>query len=261
MTTETLGTWRKPPLAYVVAELVISPHYSLQAATPKLQDALRVTYPRTVEGQELVIDSNPHPVQHPIWRLMSADQRQGVQIGTRAISLHVTSYVHSKDFISRWAEVLDVVGAANLGIFVERAGLRYVDLIVPSDGHVPNDYLAPGLQGIVLEGTTTQAAMWAATFAVDGNMVNARTAAPAPEGIVLPPNFNALPLQKPKVMLEGENRLRNRDPIGFIDTDCLKEVQSVFDASALVGLYTTLQKLASKTFRTLISEMAQEEWL
>ena len=38
MNTTTLGTWRKPPLAYVVAELVISPYYSLAAKVPGLQD-------------------------------------------------------------------------------------------------------------------------------------------------------------------------------------------------------------------------------
>ena len=53
MTTTTLGTWRKPPLAYVVAELVISPYYSMAAKVPGLQDWLRSTFPKTVEGQEL----------------------------------------------------------------------------------------------------------------------------------------------------------------------------------------------------------------
>ncbi|MGH9959316.1 MAG: hypothetical protein ACREBC_19695, partial [Pyrinomonadaceae bacterium] len=77
MTIATLGTWRNPPLAYVVAELVISPYYSLRAAIPKLQDTLRAVYPRTVEGQEVVIEGNTPPEPLPIWRLMSTDQQQG----------------------------------------------------------------------------------------------------------------------------------------------------------------------------------------
>lgn len=261
MTTATLGSWRNPPLAYVVAELVISPYYSLQTAIPKLQDALRATYPRTIEGQELVIDGNTPPTPHPIWRLISADQRQGVQLGTRAISLHVTSYLDSTDFFSRWAEVLDAVEGAKLGAFVERAGLRYVDLIVPSDGHVPSDYLASGLQGIAPDGAIAQGAFWSANFAIDGSAINARTAAPAPGNVLLPPNFNALPLQKPNVMLDAEKRVGEHNAIGFIDTDCLEDVQQPFDAHELIDVYTAMQKLTSKTFKALISELARQEWL
>ena len=134
MNTATLGTWRNPPLAYVVAELVISPYYSMSGAVPALQDKLRSAYPRTVEAQELVVDG-AKPSAQPLWRMLSANQMHGVQLGTRAISLHATSYLHSNDFLSRWADILDAIGNANLGAFVERAGLRYVDLIVPSEGH------------------------------------------------------------------------------------------------------------------------------
>ena len=56
MTNTALGTWRRPPLAYVVAELVISPYYSMAAKVPGLQDRLRSAFPRTIEANELVID-------------------------------------------------------------------------------------------------------------------------------------------------------------------------------------------------------------
>lgn len=261
----TLGTWRNPPLAYVVAELVISPYYSLQAKLPALQDALRETYPRTLEAQELVIDNGPSPappLPQPIWRLLSSDQGQGVQLGTRAISLHATRYLDSKDFLSRWAEVLDAVAAAKLGAYVERAGLRFVDLIVPSEGHAPSDYLASGLQGITVNGLRPQAAMWVGNYATgDGMVVNAKTGAPSPGGMLLPPDFNALPLQKPKVMIAAEKELREEKPIGFIDTDCLREVQGVFNARQLSEVFAALQKATSKTFKALISDLARKEWV
>ncbi|MGH9906850.1 MAG: hypothetical protein ACRD8U_14860, partial [Pyrinomonadaceae bacterium] len=95
----------------------------------------------------------------------------------------------------------------------------------------------------------------------DGSVVNARAAAPAPEGVLLPPNFNALPLQKPNVMLEGEKCLRNHRPVGFIDTDCLREIKKVFEAGELVGTFGAMQKLTSKTFQALISNVARKEWL
>jgi uncharacterized protein (TIGR04255 family) len=191
---------------------------------------------------------------------MSADQTQGLQFGTRAISLHATSYVDSKDFLGRWAAVLDVIDAANLGAFVERAGLRYIDLIVPSSERTPAEYLDRGLRGVVPSGAVSVGSMWAAEFQIDGVSVNLRAAAPAPPGLLFPPDFNALPLTKPSILVEAEKRLKEQKPIGFIDTDCLKDVRRLFGASDLVGVYSDMQKKVSQTFTTALSPEALEEW-
>lgn len=261
MTTTALGTWRKPPLVYVVAELVISPYYSLAGKIPGLQDRLRSSFPRTLEAKEIVVVDGAKPTAQTLWQLMSADQRHGVQLATRAISLHATSYLHSGDFLGRWAEVLDAIQEADLGAFVERAGLRYVDLIVPGAGRTPSEYLAEGLTGVALEGARCTGSMWAAAFQFDGSVVNLRAGAPSPQGMLLPPDFNALPLGKPDVMLEAEGRLKSDAPIGFVDTDCVREIRKVFDAHDLPNTYKDMQKLTSKTFKRALSDLARKEWM
>jgi uncharacterized protein (TIGR04255 family) len=261
MTTTALGTWRNPPLAYVVAELIISPYYSISAAISRLQDTLRSTYPRTVEGQELVIDGAPQPTTQPLWQLISEDQGRAVQLGTRALSLHATLYADSRDFLDRWAEVLKAVTEAKLQPFVERAGLRYVDLVVPTEGRQPTDYLASGLRGVVPPEATARGAIWASSFTFDRCQVSARIGAPSPEGILLPPNFNAVALRKPVVMVEAEKRLAAKEQIGFIDTDCQAQVQRNLVASDILKLYSMMQQRTSKTFRSLLSETAIKEWM
>lgn len=260
MPTTTLGTWRKPPLAYVVAELVISPYYSMATKVPGLQDRLRSSFPKTVEGQELFVDG-AKPSAQPIWQLISADQKHGVQLGTRSISLHATSYVNSADLLTRWADVLDAIHEADLGAFVERAGLRYVDLILPSGDRSPAEYLAQQLQGIAPDGAMQTGSLWAAAFLFDGATVNLRAGAPAPAGMLLPPNFNAMPLHKPQVMVDCEKRVKDEKAIGFIDTDCLRDINQVFDAAQLVGIYTDMQKLTSRTFKAALSATANREWM
>lgn len=260
MTNTALGTWRRPPLVYVVAELVISPYYSMAAKVPGLQDHLRASFPRTIEAKELIVDG-AKPSAQPLWQLMSVDKKHGVQLGTRSISLHATSYAQSSDFLGRWAEVLDAIQVAELSAFVERAGLRYIDLVVPAEGRSPADYLAPGLKGIEPEGARLTGSMWASAFQFAGGVVNLRAAAPAPQGLLLPPDFNALPLNKPAVMLDAEKRLKDEETIGFVDTDCLKDIGKVFDAGELLGAYTEMQKLASKTFKAALSDIAKEEWM
>ena len=260
MNATTLGTWRRPPLAYVVAELVISPYYSMAAKVPGLQDRLRSIFPKTIEAQEIVVDG-AKPSAQPLWQLVAADQKRGVQLGSRSISLHATSYVNSADLMSRWADVLDAIHEAELGAFVERAGLRYVDLIVPSSDRSPADYVAPQLQGITPAGARPTGSMWAAAFLFDGSTVNLRAGAPAPAGLLLPPNFNAMPLHKPQLMVDAEKHLKEEKAIGFIDTDCLRDVNKVFDAAELVGIYTDMQKLTSKTFKAALSDAAKKEWM
>ena len=260
MNAATLGTWRNPPLAYVVAELIISPYYSMSNAVPGLQDRLRQDYPRTVEAQEIVIDGNK-PAAQPLWRLISADQKHAVQLGTRTISLHATDYMDSTDFLGRWAVVLQAIGEANLGAFVERAGLRYIDLVVPSTSHVPADYLDDRLQGLTPEGSISTGSMWISVFQFEGAVVNLKTAAPSPQGMVLPPDFNALPLEKPKVMQDAEVSLKAERPIGFIDTDCVHDIQRSFDAAELATFFTKMQKLTSRTFKAAASSFAKGEWM
>lgn len=261
MTTAALGTWRNPPLAYVVAELIISPYYSMSATIPRLQDALRSAYPRTVEGQEIVIDGPGPPSPQPLWQLMSEDQGRAVQFGVRALSLHATLYVDSRDFLARWGEVLEAVTEAKLKPYVERAGLRYVDLVVPAAGRRPNDYLASGLQGVVPPEANVGGAIWASTFTFDGCQVSARVGAPSPDGVLLPPNFNPVQLRKPAVMVEAEKCIAEKGQIGFVDTDCQAQVQRVFLADDVLNLYSMMQQRTSKTFRSLLSKIATKEWM
>lgn len=261
MSSAGLGTWRHPPLAYVVAELAISPHYSLKSFIAPLQDVLREDFPRTIEGQELVIDVASPPAAQPVWRLLSADQRRGVHIGCRGLSLHATEYTDSVDFLERWGKVLSAIEACKLGAFVERAGLRYLDLIVPSEGHEPKDYLIENLHGLQPPpGAVVQNSLWGTAIQVDGFLVQARIAAPSPAGTMFAPNFNALPLQKPHVMEEAEKRMAAKGLVGFIDTDCVREVQQLVSAADMRALYKELHARVAAIFRSVLSKLATDEW-
>jgi hypothetical protein len=132
---------------------------------------------------------------------------------------------------------------------------------VPSDGHAPGDYLVNSLQGIVPEGAQCIGSMWAAVFQFDGSIVNLRAGAPSPQGILLPPDFSALPLAKPAVMMQAEARLKANQPIGFADTDCIREIGQVFGADALLAHYKSMQKLTSTTFKAVMSSLVQKEWM
>lgn len=256
-----MGTWKNPPLAYVVAEIAISPYYEIKAALPKLQSALRADYPRTIEGIELQLSPNQAPETRPIWRLISAEQTRGVQLGMQSISLHATAYSTSDDFLERLGRLLAVVSGADLGVFVERAGLRYIDFILPAQSRAPQDYIVEGARGIsVPDGGKVASCITACNFRKDDCVVQVRVAAPAPAGMIFPPEFQPMPLKKSSALASAERESSRSNPIGFIDTDCICELSELFERDRLAKVFKKLHTHASETFKSLVSPMAKEEW-
>lgn len=256
-----LGSWRNPPLAYVVAELRISPYYTVKELIPKFQSALRDPFPRTVEGSELVFDASSPPASQPVWQLMSADITRAVYISTRSIALHATAYVDFQDFQERWGQVLAAAHAVGLNAFIERAGLRYLDLIVPTADSRPEDYLIERLRGVPsTDGARVQASAWTATLSMERSGLQANIAAPSPEGMLFAPNFNALQLRRPQVMVEAEKRVKEKLPIGFVDTDAWCNLGQVLQPEPVLQLYGELHDQVSSLFVSLLSERAKGEW-
>lgn len=263
MGNDALGTWRKPPLAYVVAELVISPYYQLAKYIGSIQQALRGQYPRTIEGTEISLlpDPQSRPEPHQVWRLIAEDQRRGVHIAPRAISLHTTRYVNSSEFLTAWDHVLGVIEESDLKPFVERIGLRYMDLIVPEGSDQPSDYVQAGARGVVLyENSMLQQNVWVASYLVEGFNVNARVGAPSPVGMSMPPNLEALPIHKPEVWLSAEKRVTEGKPVGFIDIDAMLSVAKVFVSTDLSVNFRKLREKVAQAFQRLISDKARKEW-
>jgi uncharacterized protein (TIGR04255 family) len=255
-----LGVWRNPPLAYVVAELVISPYYKLAEHVAELQEALRTEYPRTIESQTLLVEASKAADVQGVWHFLSADQNRGVLLGREVIALHATAYSDSDDFVSRWERVLLAVQSSGLKPFAIRAGLRYVDLIVPTRDNGPAAYLVESLRGVSPTGAVNMGSVWAAGFQQDGHQINLRIGAPSPSGVVLPPNFNALPLKKPEVMQRAEEHVKRGAPIGFIDTDCLREINEELQVTEVKDAYKAMQRQTFSVFKSALSDTAMEEW-
>lgn len=260
-----MGKWPNPPLAYVVAEAVISPHYSITQFIPVIQQALRQVYPRTIDGADVTIDftgASPTQNSQPVWDLLAADGGRGVHISSRVISLHATQYIDFPQFNAHLTEVLKAIEGSGLSPFVERLGLRYIDYILPSEGHETREYLVPTLHGVSPPGISESphSNMWVSTFPFETCTVNARIAAPLPKGQFMPHNFVALPLAKPKTMLEAEERAKKESPIGIIDTDCTQLIGLPFNASGLESKFLKMHEHVSKTFKSFMSSLALGEW-
>jgi uncharacterized protein (TIGR04255 family) len=271
--TRKLGTWHKPPLVYVVAELAIAPHYGIAESIAALQRELRAEYPRTQELAEFSLPpvafvgggqmqaTSPAQMPQPAWHMLNQENTRGVSINHRAIGLHASAYIDSKDFIERWTNVIAALSASKLEVFIERAGLRYVDLLVPSTGNDLSNYLNEGVLGPSYPPNSkiTQR-MWATSYTVGDFSVQAYTFAPAPPGMLLPPTLRNIGLQMPDVLANAQKHTQVGGSVGWIDTDVGRDVKKPFDGETILEEYRKMHSIASACFRGFISPLAETEW-
>ena len=254
------GSWRKPPLAYVVAELAISVYYAMPDALPDLQRKLFASYPKVLEGAENVILESGTLASQPTWQFISESQTHGVYISPRSISLHATSYVNSSDFLTYWAIVLDAIQSIGLPVYVKSAGLRYFDLIVPEENRFPADYISEKIQGLVPEGVVSVWSLWHGAFLFDRAQVSIRVSAPSPADFLFPPELRMLPLKTSQIIRDAEQKRKEGKLTGFIDTECMRMVERTFSASDLLADFTDMHEFTSQSFRAVLSPLAEKEW-
>src|SRR5262245_36964964 len=143
MSKTLMGSWRSPPLAYVVAEVKISPFYKLESHIADFQAWVRETFPRTKEAHvvRFEVQGNAPIVQHErVWRFYSENQRLGIDLSPRAIALHATEYENFPAYVKHLALVLKAAEQAIPGLFVDALGLRYIDYLIPKGGDSTLDY-------------------------------------------------------------------------------------------------------------------------
>lgn len=270
---EKLGTWHHPPLVYVVAELAISPHYGMSDHIAELQRELRADFPRTNELAEFAIPPvsfvgggqmiAPVPAQspQPAWSLLDQQSTRGVNVSHRAIGLHATAYVDSSDFLARWTKVIQAIADSKLAIFVERAGLRYVNLLVPSQNADLSSYLNTTLLGPAYPtNATVTYRTWASAYLLENVTIQAYAFAPAPPGILLPPTLRNIGLQMPDVFARAQKLVQEGGSIGWIDTDVGRDLRAPFDRDLILEEYKKMHRLVSASFRSFISDKAEMEW-
>ncbi len=208
-----------------------------------------------------MIASAPAQSPQPAWSLIDQQNTRGVNISHRAIGLHATAYLDSNDFLTRWTTVIEAIHSSKLELFVERVGLRYVDLLVPSRNAELSSYLNPSLLGPEYPvGANVTHRTWATAYLLENVAVQAYAFAPAPSGMLLPPTLRNIGLQMPDVLARAQQRVQEGGSIGWIDTDVGRDLRAPFDRTLILEEYKKMHRLVSASFRSFISKKAEREW-
>jgi uncharacterized protein (TIGR04255 family) len=139
-------------VVYVLCQIRFSPVEKMADYVPAIQEALRDHYPKFEREQigGVSLSPNAQPVfvqQETRWRFETRDSSTGYILTTNQLITHTTKYVDSDDFRARIVSAFGTLHEiAKLG-FIQRIGLRYIDLITAAADDKLEDYVDPALMG------------------------------------------------------------------------------------------------------------------
>lgn len=265
MPNTPMGSWRNPPLAYVVAEVKLSPFYKLESHVGDFQAAVRDRFPRTKEGNvvRFEVQGNAPIVQHEkVWRFFSENQRLGIDVSPRTLGLHATEYEDFPVFAEQLAFILNSAERTIPGMFVDSLGLRFIDYLLPKPGESSLDYLVESVRGFLPpRAHRIREAYWIANFEFEKGTVSLRIIPMLAAGQAHPPNFGPIEVAPAQTQLEAIRRVQSNEQVGCIDTDRLMPVEKKFHAPELIGLFNAMHDDAFETFKATMSKKAESEWV
>jgi len=263
--TTRMGSWRNPPLAYVVAEVRFSPYLTIDRHVPEFQADIRKQFPRTQEANILRFEftnNQPGAVQDKAWRFFTESQRIGIDLSARAMALHATEYKNFETFRETVALMLKTAEKTFPDLLVEQLGLRYIDYILPKKNESVSDYLVESLRGLQPVGAPQMdQAYFIAHYPFNNGGVNIRVVPRLASGIHLPPNFGPIEVALGDIMVEAQRRAQSQELIGCIDTDRLLPIGRKLVAEELADAFTSMHNDVSLFFNGAISKKAKEIWM
>jgi uncharacterized protein (TIGR04255 family) len=209
-------------------------------------------------GIELSANGAPPRTTQTVGYDLVNDEVDGMvraQPGT--LTFAVTSYVDSAHFRNQWLEIVEALGDVQITT-VTRLGLRYVDFVVPTHGHRPEDYVKspwnldgmPKLPGAA-RGPDLHVSM------VDVAFPPGRMRLQFMRGVGVP----SLPMDLQGMLTPSQHSLHaNVGECAVIDSDRWIDGEHSADRATINQLFTQMHTDVSSAFRAMVTPLALSEW-
>jgi uncharacterized protein (TIGR04255 family) len=147
-------------------------------------------------------------------------------------------------------------------LFVQRLGLRYVDVIVPRQNETPNDYVSEGLRGTAVE--TKDAVKFSSQYVANWKLSDGAMRFRFVNGIrepFMPADMKEVAFEKAEIISRAAVAKKELNvAIGALDFDRMKEHQGPMRANEISGLFSSMHDDASSVFKRSISKLAERVW-
>ena len=262
--------WRNAPVFYVLAHIQFNAILGMAKFAGDIADRLRkIGYPDPQEEKQTVLSfgvapdgsPSPHQVEQkevPRWRISNTEKTSGFLLLQDALIFHTTTYLDRDSFFTELRKGLEVVHEVIELSFVDRIGLRYLNVVKPEAEETLAHYLKPEARGL---------GQYFVTGQLKHNMVE--TVALLDCGTLISRAFTTnsagghppMPPELIPLSLKVQDRFSPCEGlVTVLDNDCFMEQRIPFSISAIEVSLRKLRDGIDIAFQASITDYAKEKW-
>lgn len=263
----TQPIWKNPPLYYSLAQLVFNDIPSLEQYIPKIAE--HMTSQKFTDYQQVEIDSVQFSVvqggeaklrssKKQQWNFFNKSKKSVFCLSTNTLIFATVEY-QGRDHFAK--EIIDGIAAINKIAkldFIDKIGVRHIDLLIPSSGKTPLDYINSQLHGVQVDSLKRVNQTTESVYTINEKQwVVCRTMLRAfSEGIIDPESFMGLiPLN-----VNTKFNIASTQEIICLDIDAFIQERMDFDLDVIKSNLTNLRISMEPIFINSVSNMALEQW-
>lgn len=250
----------RSPLIFVLAQVKISPVMAIEDRIPELQEVFRKRgYPRlshrkiesAVHGPDGQVASTN--TQHQ-WEFINKAGMASLLVDENGLTYQMSQYTMFENLIEEMRAALEPFAKHVEPDLVQRIGLRYVDLVVPTDGKEISSYFSEGLRGFcIAESDNREAFFFESVCRTGPDSKFIHRYVEAARGFGFPPDL--LPV----------NLILRRSPLmestfGLLDLDHHIQVNDDFSIESVISKFEFLHDYQSLAFEASVTQDAIDEW-
>ncbi len=263
---DSLGAWSNAPLVYALAEVRTEHVADIKNYQPIVAGKLRDEYPvqRMMQtarliatGAQLLVEGS----QESAWEFAAPDNQSAVIVRPNGLILHATAYRDSRDFLDRLHQIVSIFAECVPSVFVQRAGLRFVDYVLPQEGEAPESYvrkeLNPDLELATQPHGVTSTSL--AVYRMENEIVLSLRYVRGRGKPELPPDLGMLSLSPGKLMQRSVSAVTET---AVLDIDCNRVYSPVerLDPDSVRKQFAAIYEVSFNAFTSAITKHAIKIW-
>lgn len=250
----------RSPLVLVLSQVRFPAVPKMRDHIESIQDALRSQgFPRFNEEeiQQVTLGGpNPKVDQSTRWVFASRDRTEAVIVSPTFVVYETSKYDVFETFTNRFSPVLDLIQEQTETEFAEQVGLRYLDLIRPTDDLLASEFLRECVRGLSPDdlGAKDSRHQFVTKASTDHGQLRVRSFENT--------GRDFLPADLASTHLEFD---LDRDELAdefylVLDTDHVAKVDVDFTSQKLIEKLRDLHEYSSKAFLAAVTEDAITYW-
>lgn len=261
----SLGQLPNAPLALVLAQVVFSKDLGMADRIPTIQSAVRKDYPAYDNQKVYAFEIGPSGLKTQEvdrWQFSDPEHREGILVLQDALIFNATKYADYDSFSTKLLEVLRTFERIAPGLLVQRLGLRYVDIIVPSRTEEPEEFVVSGLHALELRelGATSITSMHFSELKMAEGVLHVRYRRGMSEPF-MPDDLQPFMLAPAPIVDRAKDAVARGATVACLDFDrIVKGLSLRFVADDIQERFFHLHEDHSRAFKSLQTPHARKVW-